>query len=147
MTGSTDTVAIHELMARYNIEGDRGNITGLAAVFTEDGVLEFGGQASTGQAAIRERLSGGRAPRNPALTVVCHHLTTSSVEVDGDNARGRTYFAVLTDIGPDHHGVYVDRFRRTPEGWRIAHREVRIDWQSPDSLFAPLAVRKRATGS
>ncbi|MET0250038.1 MAG: nuclear transport factor 2 family protein [Sphingobium sp.] len=146
MSDLADREAIHTLMARYNIEGDRGNIEGLASVFADDGVLEFGGAATTGRAAIIERLSGGRGPRNPALTVVRHHLTTSLIEIDGDGATGRTYLIVMTDIGPDHHGVYVDRFRRTADGWRIAHRQVRIDWQSPQSLFPPSPVRGRPAG-
>lgn len=141
MSEPADLEAIRALMARYNIQGDRGNIEGLASVFAENGTLEFGGEASTGKAAIVDRLSNGRGPRNPALTVVRHHLTTSQVEIKGDEAKGRTYFVVMTDIGPDHHGVYVDRFRRTAEGWRIAHRQVRMDWQSPQSLFPPSAVR------
>lgn len=143
MSDLADREAIRILMARYNIEGDRGNIEGLASVFADDGTLEFGGEASTGPAAIVDRLGRGSGSRNPALTVVRHHLTTSLVQVDGDEATGRTYFVVLTDIGPDHHGVYVDRYRRTSEGWRIAHRQVRIDWRSPQSLFPPMVVRGR----
>lgn len=138
-----DREAIRVLMARYNIAGDRGDIATLAATFAVDGVLSFNGEPCTGRPAITARLSGG-GTRNPALTVSRHHLTTSLIEIDGDAATGRSYFHVLTDIGPDHHGVYVDRFARIDGDWRIAHREVRIDWQSPHSLSAPLHVRGRA---
>lgn len=143
MSDLEDRDNLRALIARYNIEGDRGNLAGLASVFAADGTLEFSGEGSTGPEAIVQRLGARPATaRNPALTVVRHHLTTSQIELDGDEATGRTYFVVMTDIGPDHHGVYVDRFVRTEQGWRIAHRQVRIDWQLPASLFPPLAVRK-----
>ena len=50
---------------------------------------------------------------------------------------------VHTNIGPDHHGVYVDRLARVDGQWKIAEREVRLDWQSPDSVYAPLPVHQR----
>jgi hypothetical protein len=144
-----DREEIRDLMARYNIAGDRGQVDVLAATFAEEGVIEFGGAAMQGPAAIAARLGGRSDPaggggKSSALTVIRHHLTTSEVVVDGDSARARTYFHVLTDIGPDHHGVYVDRLVRTAAGWRFAHRQVRIDWQADDSLFQPLHVRGRA---
>ena len=135
-----DREAIRVLLARYNISGDRGDIASLAATFATDGGLHFNNKSSTGHAAIVERLSG-TGDRHPGLTVSRHHLGTSLVEIDGDGATGRSYFHVLTDIGPDHHGVYVDRFAKLDGEWRIVRREVRIDWQSSQSLNRPLWVR------
>ncbi len=135
-----DREAIRVLMARYNINGDRGDIRGLAETFAENGVIHFNNESSAGRAAILERLTGS-GERHPALTVSRHHLGTSLVEIDGDTATGRTYFHVQTDIGPDHHGVYVDRFTKIGGEWKIARREVRIDWQSPHSLNRPQWVR------
>lgn len=140
---ATDREAIRVLMARYNINGDQGRIEALAATFADDGVLTFSGQVAEGKAEIVQRLSPG-GTRNPALTVSRHHLTTALIEIDGETARGRSYFQVMTDIGPDHHGVYVDRFVKRGGKWRIARREVRIDWQSPHSLYDPFHVRGRA---
>ncbi|MET0369998.1 MAG: nuclear transport factor 2 family protein [Sphingobium sp.] len=143
MTSTTeDREAIRHVMAIYNINGDRGRVAALGEAFAENGVIEFSGQATQGREAIVARLSQG-GTRNPALTVSRHHITTSLIELDGDSASARTYFQVLSDIGLDHHGHYVDRFVRTADGWRIAHRNVRIDYQSPDSLYAPLHVRGR----
>ena len=140
-----DYEEIRRLMARYNICGDRGDLSGLAATFSEDGVLMSGGTVSHGPAGILGTLRASGDARGSALTVVRHHLSTSLVELEEDGrARGRSYFTVFTDIGPDHSGVYVDRFVRTALGWRISKREVRIDWQSETSLFAPLPVRIHA---
>jgi hypothetical protein len=143
MTDCEDREAIRHLMAAYNINGDRARVAELADVFTEDGVIAFSGEETCGRAAIVARLSGG-GTRNPALQVSRHHLTTSLIELDGDRATARSYFQVLTNRGLDHHGHYADRLVRTADGWRIARREVRIDYQASDTLYAPLHVRGRA---
>ena len=52
-----------------------------------------------------------------------------------DTARARTYWAAWTDIGPDHCGYYLDEFRKVGEEWLIAHRRVRLDWESKESLY------------
>ena len=138
---ATDRDAIRDLLARYTYNGDRGRVADLAACFAEDGVIEYPGNTAQGPAAIAEALSGGGGARNPALTFVRHHITNTLIEVDGDTANARSYFAVHTDIGPDHSGTYSDRLVRTAEGWRFAHRLVRIDWQSPQTLFRPMVTR------
>ena len=135
-----DRVAIAALMGRYNINGDRGRVEALAALFGESGVLQFSGAATAGAVQIAARL-GERGARNPALTFSRHHLTTSMVELKGDIAEGRTYFQVLTDVGLDHHGVYVDVLERRDGDWFFRHRDVRIDWQSPHSLYPGLHLR------
>jgi hypothetical protein len=135
-----DRAAIANLMARYTINGDRGKLPELAACFAPDGVLEFPGASATGRDDIVRVLSSG--PRNPSLTLVRHHLTSSLIEFErADRATGRTYFQVCSNAGLDHIGVYADRFVRLGAGWHIAHRQVRIDWQSPDSLFRRFEAR------
>lgn len=141
-SAASDREAIRHLMAVYNINGDRGRITALGETFIEDGILEFSGETITGRAAIVSRLSRGRE-RHPALELSRHHITTSLIELDGDRATARSYFQVLTNGGLDHHGHYADQLTRMPQGWRIAHRSVRIDYQSADSLYPPFHVRGR----
>jgi hypothetical protein len=140
---SEDREAIRHLMAVYNGNGDRGRVEALGAVFAADGVIEFSGESTRGRAAIVARLSKA-GTRNPALTVSRHHITTSLIELDGETANARTYFQVLTDIGLDHHGHYIDRLVKQGGAWFIAHRNVRIDYQAPNSLYGPLHVRGRA---
>ncbi|AUW57160.1 hypothetical protein C1T17_02725 [Sphingobium sp. SCG-1] len=138
-----DLHAIGRLIRRYNVDGDRGRIEALSACFLEDGVLDAAGGVMEGRKAIIDNLSKPRG--SDRLEVVRHHLSTHSAEIgqDGISATGRTYFSVLTNIGLDHHGVYVDRYRKLDKNWFIQHRQVRIDWQSPDSLFRALPVRDR----
>jgi hypothetical protein len=60
-----------------------------------------------------------------------------------DSARARTYWVAYTDIGPDHGGYYVDEFSKQGERWLIAHRRIREDWRSPQSLFANAVANAR----
>ena len=128
-----DREEIRLLLATYNSEGDRGRVDRLASVFAEDGVLQGGsGFRATGHAEIMQTLSGPRGPedrrhRRPAF--MRHHLTTSLITFEDDKtAHGRSYFLAVTHIGPDHSGVYNDRFEKRDGRWMIAERKVRIDW-------------------
>ena len=73
----------------------------------------------------------------------------SSVELDGDEARTRTYvinpMAVPTEDGGMRHAFtvcahYVDKLVRTPEGWRIAERieeQVILEGALPEKIEIP----------
>lgn len=139
--------AIRDTLAKYNTSGDRLKAEDYAACFTEDGIIEserVSGENTfryEGRAAIfawqnrwRNREPG--ADMVHRATVVRHHLSTCRIELTGpDSARVRTYWAAWTDIGPDHAGYYLDEFRKVGEEWLIAHRRIRLDWQSPDGLM------------
>lgn len=143
--------AIRETMARYNTAGDRLQVEDYVACFTEDGIMESQHRdpASAfryeGRAAIRdwqlrwrERTAGEGVHQ---ASFVRHHLSTSRIELTGpDTASARTYWVAWTDIGPDHAGYYLDTFRKLGDGWLIAHRRVREDWRSPDSLFGAAVI-------
>jgi hypothetical protein len=139
---SADRNAIRNLMARYSLASDCGRFEALAEIFAEDGTLCFSGQATTGRSQIVARLNQ-RGPRNAALTFTRHHLTTSLIEVEGESATAKTYFQVLTNIGLDHCGLYLDEFVKQDGNWHFARREARVDWQAPQSLYPPLQARSR----
>ena len=149
---------IRRTLAGYNVHGDRMKIDALVALFTEDGVLDLstgtGGPRLEGREAIAGFFTGmARPPRKvdagappapdpeqpaepKARPFVRHHISTCHIDLVGpDEADVRTYFAVWTQAGPDHCGVYVDRFRQVGDDWLIARREPRVDWTSPDSAF------------
>ncbi len=127
--------AIRDTIARYNLAGDRGRLAELADCFCEHGVLEVrDAWRAHGRREIEERLAGVRlSPESAADPIlVRHHVTTHRAEIDGaDSARAWTYFIVLTGIGLDHAGRYVDRFERVADDWLIAHRSVVLDWRAP----------------
>ena len=127
---------IRRTMAAYNVLGDANDADGFAGVFTEDGILESGTFKFAGREAIRQskldRIKAAHAQ------FVRHNITTCHIELTGpDTARAKTYFFVLTEVGPDHAGYYSDSWRKVGDGWLIAHRKVRLDWRSPQSRFGP----------
>ena len=148
--------SIRDTMARYTIAGDRLHLADFLAVFTDEAILESDGVEEPdnfqyrGRDAIAEWLQRWIKP--PArqseachhATFIRHHLATSLIELTGpDTAKARTYWTAYTDIGPDHCGVYLDNFRCIGDEWLIAHRRVRLDWRSPDSLFTTAIIRTR----
>lgn len=131
--------AISDLLTRYTYNGDRGHVDELATCFTAESSLEFPGALATGPEAIIAALTTG--PANPQRTFVRHHITNPLIDIDGVMATARSYFLVVSNHGPDHSGTYDDRLVLTDGGWKFAHRRVRIDWQSPDSLFRSMTTR------
>ncbi|MEO6717589.1 MAG: nuclear transport factor 2 family protein [Novosphingobium sp.] len=136
--------AIRDTMAKYNHSGDSLRAEDFAACFTEDGILESaraGGfryasraEILAWQSAWRDEPKSADTPRGAKL--VRHNLTTSRIELTGpDSARARTYWVVMTDVGPDHCGVYTDQFRKVDGEWLIAHRKVKTEWWAENSHF------------
>lgn len=126
-------------MTAFNIHADRGQIEQAAQQFTEDAVMLFSGRTASGRDNILAMLasinhdSDGSHSDEPPVTKLRHHVTTSQITVQGEEATGRSYFIVFTNNGPYHMGVYVDRFRKVGERWLISRREVRVDWYGTSS--------------
>jgi hypothetical protein len=129
-------VHIKHTMARYHSVGDRGDNNARAECFLSDGILKTPLWTANGRSEIAALLDrrtpiDGRKPR-----FVRHHLTTSHVElVEPAHAQARSYFAVYTDRGLDHVGVYNDQFRKHGADSLIAVREVLIDWKADNSYL------------
>jgi hypothetical protein len=135
--------AIRATMSLYTFAGDRGAIAELVTAFAEDAVLELFGATYVGRDAIGAALAVTidrdlRGPAGETLTFLRHNLTSCRIDVDDANtAAAWTYFDVLTPVGLDHCGVYVDRFGRVGDDWLIAHRRIKIDWVHAHSLVIP----------
>jgi hypothetical protein len=143
--------AIRDTLAKYNTSGDRSRAEEYAACFTTDGIIESEDRSGNkaiyfeGRDAILAwQTAWKNAPKGSNDTpnvqrkaqFVRHNLTTSKIDLTGpDTANVRTYWMVITDVGPDHSGVYVDKFRKEDGHWLIAHRKVRTDWFAPNSHF------------
>jgi hypothetical protein len=131
--------SIRDTLSQYNSYGDRMKVDGYVNTFAEDAIFDAGEMHMEGREQIRAWLT---APRNkgdaskPKAKFVRHNLTTCLITLtSATTADVRTYFVVFTDIGPDHCGYYVDKFRQVGDRWLIAHRKVRTDWVSPASVF------------
>ncbi|WP_345016301.1 nuclear transport factor 2 family protein [Saccharothrix violaceirubra] len=91
-------------------------------VFTEDAVIELtmgSGKRVEGIAAIQEfakAIGPGR---------VDHHTLDSVVtraQDDPDTLRVISRYLAITADGTVHNGDYLDEFRKTEQGWRMARR-------------------------
>lgn len=149
--------AIRHTLASYNVYGDRLKVEELAALFTVDALLEMDGAPGSegwrfeGRDAIagffanmtkapkpadRGNEENPAAPTGAGRPFVRHHLSTIQITLTGpETADVRSYFAVYTQIGPDHCGFYTDRLRREGDAWLITYRRPRVDWTSPQSIF------------
>jgi hypothetical protein len=134
--------AIRDLVARYNANGDSGRFAQVIELFAPDAVMELDDgrlhhghdEISTIFTGTRDRL---RADGNPVY--IRHMTATHQIDlIDPATARGRSYFQVLTTIGLDHWGLYIDEYRTVDGVWRFARRRVTVDGRSPQSLFPPV---------
>ncbi|HET9078477.1 MAG TPA: nuclear transport factor 2 family protein [Acidimicrobiales bacterium] len=123
---------IVDLTIRYTWALDHRRFDDLAQVFADDGVADYGRLGVlTGPAAIGQACAGALARFDRTQHIVSNHQVT----IDGDTAQGRCYVQaqhVWRDRAGDRNytvaGSYLDRYRRTGAGWRIAHRTLRVTW-------------------
>jgi SnoaL-like domain len=124
-----DRTAVIDTVNRYAAALDSRDWALLDEVFTPDAVGDFGRGPLTGREALRElvrRMLGGSGPSQ-------HLLANHHVELGGDSARCVCQVrAFSAGTGPaagrsyELFGEYRDQLVRTPEGWRIARREMTI---------------------
>ena len=131
--------AIRYTISRYNSAIDRSAYPELAQVFTPDGTMAFGGQARfEGRDKVIAALTAGAEKRGAfdAKNFQRHLLGNSIINVvDDSSARSVHYIVVITELGVDHSGVYVDDFVKSGERWLIRHRQANLEWVRPDSRF------------
>ncbi len=125
-----DRLAIVDLTIAYSYALDERRFDALDDVFVPAATAELG-RWLEGRDAIKARIRDALSP----LDASQHLVATHQVEVDGDVARGRCYLQaqhVRTSArgGPLFMvgGRYDDRYARTPDGWRIAHRALVVLW-------------------
>jgi len=141
---------IRATMAKCSQAGDSLRAEDYAACYTEDGVLQTEGADGSvhfrheGRSVIldwqnRWKSGGGGADTGSRkVSFVRHNLSTCQITMTGpDSAKARTYWFVMSNNGPDHCGVYTDRFRKVGDAWLIEERRVCTEWNAPDSLFKP----------
>ena len=142
--------AIRATLAKCAQAGDSLRGHDYAACFTEHGILETfdedgePGLHFEGRAAIFAWQNAWRdnpptRSHAPGPRFVRHNLTSCKIELTGpDAANARTYWLVMTDIGPDHCGVYTDSFCQEDGDWLLAHRKVKTEWRAAQSHFRSL---------
>ncbi|OBI44065.1 nuclear transport factor 2 family protein [Mycobacterium sp. E796] len=138
-----DRLAIHDALFRYAHALDDRDSQLLRTCFTEDAVCEVGATL-TGIDSIIAFAEGVLS----GFDVTQHLIANPRCMIDGDRAES------VCDLQAQHiargapageryviGGRYEDSLVRTPEGWRIAHRRLRVTWSEGNP--APLTSRLR----
>ena len=138
-----DELEMRNLLARYVHHADAGELDAFAALYTEDGTWtrENTPPASTGGSGLPAKTVRGHEAIKSMIEAAIirrfkrmfrHQMTDVLIEAgDGpDDARGRCR-TLITDWreGPGKIamiGHYSFRFRRTPQGWRVASVSVGV---------------------
>jgi len=131
--------SIRDLVARYNAYGDSGLFDRLPELFAPDAVMDTPiNGVRVGHAEIltiftdaRDQANRGKDPMR-----LFHLTSTHQIDlIDESKAKGRCYYFVLTAVGLDHWGRYIDEYRTVDGAWKFARRRATVDGSSPDGLF------------
>lgn len=132
--------AIRDLVTRYNSYGDSGLFDRVLELFAPDAIFEIRDVVHHGHDEIRSvftRVPGRTADGAGRPAFLRHCTSTHQIDLlDDTTATGRCYFFVLTSVGLDHWGRYLDEYRVVEGEWRFARRRVLPDAVAPQSLFA-----------
>jgi len=137
----TDIVAIHQILALYGHLLDDRDWDRLSMVFTDDAT--FDASDSGGGPAVHS-LNDLRAMFDNPRTMhpLAHHITNPYVWQDADGTvRARSKIVGILTEGRVGSGSYFDTLVRTPEGWRIRERRVKLRRES-QLLRPPPQYRK-----
>jgi 3-phenylpropionate/cinnamic acid dioxygenase small subunit len=129
----SDYLEIRDLCGRYNRYADIGDGEMYASVYTEDGEFR----------TVGDRVCRGReeiAAQGASRTTCVHITADPMIEVNGDTARQTSRllaFYRANDASENYFvatGWYTDELVRTPEGWRIAVRTVKLDLDTDEAM-------------
>ena len=125
-----DELAIRNLIVRVAQYADGlGSIDEYVALFTEDAEWAMPGNPKRGHDEIRAGAEGRRASGEVGPGSGTRHVVSGiAVELAGDEAVADSYWAFYVDTASAPTmtlmGAYRDVLRRTPDGWRLARREI-----------------------
>lgn len=135
--------AIRDLVARYNANGDTGRFEHLIELFADDAEMETANGHYRGKSEImtiftgvREHLHGQADATSEPPTYVRHNTSTLQIDlIDPQTAKSRCYYTVITRVGIDHWGRYIDEYKVVDGAWKFARRQVTTEGRSTGSLF------------
>ncbi|MDG2429063.1 MAG: nuclear transport factor 2 family protein [Acidimicrobiales bacterium] len=143
---------IRDLVASYNVLGDKGKFDEVMDLFAQEAVMDVGdGLIYTGVEQIRtiftktrDSITASQVDK-PSPLFLQHHTATLAIKVNGSDlsngrADGQAYFTVMSSGGVDHWGRYQDSYRPVDGLWRFTARRVRVDGVTPGG-WADLRLR------
>lgn len=129
---------IRDVLARLAQYADSGDPDDYVALFSDDAIWDMPDNDRIGlrgsrrqgrndiRAGVHERRAAGvQGPGSDTL----HAVMTTSIDFDGpDTAHAHSYFQFYASTASaptlQNMGQYRDTFRRTPDGWKLAHRVI-----------------------
>jgi ketosteroid isomerase-like protein len=141
--------AIRALVADYSFHMDHADFGAVAALFTDGCSVDFGiAPPLEGRARLEQFLAAAAQPADPAARMLAtsHHNADLRIEL-GDEAHARGTVSLYAWHAPaaggraEVWGYYFDDYERTPAGWRIATRLLRVCGE--DAFPAPWTPSER----
>jgi hypothetical protein len=124
---------------------DRGSVALVRSVYHPDAIDERGPHRRLAHQYAADLLTRVEAHRGACQ----HHITNVMIQLDGDKAAVESYFLA---ISPAANGLvpvggrYLDRFERRNAEWRIAYRQMVIDWSREPMVMTPSAQHAEFPG-
>jgi hypothetical protein len=131
---------IKDIQIRYCRACDRMDFDLLRSCFHPDATTQYGFFGGGVDAFIE-----GARQQLPHFVGTTHNTGNQIVEVDGDSAWAEHYTVAThriaaDELGPERDFItsvrYVDRLERRDGDWRIARRELILDWIRSDPVLA-----------
>ena len=147
-----DRAAIHDVLARYYQGLDQGKQDQVRNCFTEDVRAKFDDRPlAIGIDALMESFSVFRNHQSGAWKITTHFMGNLNFNLlEGDVAETETNaiaFLVLPDVPKEQVTMrslrYLDRLRRTSDGWRICERQHTLDWSCHVPTSYSLSIGQR----
>ena len=135
----TDDVAdleqIKQLKYRYLRTLDTKQWDDFADCFLPEVTADYNGLAFADRDALVSYMRENLGPQ----IVTMHHVHHPEISVDGDAATGRWYLhdqvlSAAYEFKLEGAAFYEDTYRRTPEGWKVAHTGYVRTWEATYSL-------------
>ena len=138
-----DRLDVMDLIARYAVCLDKGDVDGVVDVFTPDAVWDHINGPSIGHEVIRKRIGfimdNHKVGKDPAL--LRHFVGLPQISGDGESCVARTYVIIFdyeseekTHIRVPLVGSYEDQCVKVDGQWRIARRKTRGDLEVPNRV-------------
>jgi hypothetical protein len=130
--------AIKYTLALYHKNGDAGDYDNHVNVFHPDAEMSIQDKTIKGAKQIIEMLRAGAVSRGAfeGKNFQRHHLTTSMIELTSENtAEAKHYIIVMTELGFDHTGTYMDQLVKQGDRWLLKTRRATMEWARSDSRF------------
>ena len=152
-----DRAAIHDVLNRYYQGLDQGNADQVRRCFTDDVVAKFDDRPQVrGLDALMDNFFVFKNQQSGDWKITTHFMGNLNYNrLEGDVAETETNaiaFLVLpgaSAMAKEQVAMrslrYLDKLRRTKEGWRISERQHTLDWSCHVPTSFSLALGQRLT--